>query len=57
MGARWVVRMSGCCDAGGGVQAGFPREGTDRRAGPGLRWVGLCAPCQLNFPLQFRVSL
>lgn len=42
LGARWAVRMSGCCDAGGGAQAGFPREGAGRRPRGG--WVGLCAP-------------
>lgn len=55
LGAGWAVRMSGCCDAGGGAQAGFPREGAGRLPRGG--WVGLCAPCLLNLALQRPASL
>lgn len=55
MGTQRGVRTSGCCDAGGGAQAGFPREG--RAAGLDLRWVGLCSPLLLNFSLQFPAFL
>lgn len=55
LGARWAVRMSGCCDAGGGAQAGFPREGSGRlprgRVGGSLRPLSTQlsppAPCLL----------
>nr|XP_051709697.1 uncharacterized protein LOC108177293 isoform X2 [Oryctolagus cuniculus] len=42
--------MSGSCDAGGGAQAGFPREGAGRRAGPEVGGSLRPLPAQLPSP-------
>ncbi|XP_051709696.2 translation initiation factor IF-2 [Oryctolagus cuniculus] len=42
--------MSGSCDAGGGAQAGFPREGAGRRAGPEVGGSLRPLPAQLPPP-------